>query len=578
MEGDKYEMKKVIQNSAILLLILSGINNLLLALPLRYNPHINQRITKAMDPNFIVVHHMFSFLVGCIMLILAFRLYKRVRVAWMIEVITLTISIVLKTLQYHRLFIPIIGLEILVLLILLIGYRDFSRKADRITVRKALCIIGISFFLVLLNACVALFIMKKDILDIKNILDALICSVQLLIFMDKNILHITGGLAAVYADAIIVVNWICIMASVVLLLKPLIYNPISSKWDKEKVRGLVMAYGQNPMAYLALEDDKKYFFGAEVKGVCAYEIVGSVFVVCGDMICAKEDGFAFLNEVLAFCHQNGYEMVFLNVTDYFMDLYKLAGFSAIKYGEDACFNLEAYNLKGGKVAKVRAAINHANKTGIAVKEYKPLQGRNKEIEQQISEITEEWLAHKGNDEMHFMLGGTGLENPMDRRYFYAVDAQGKMVGYVVFLPYLSGKGYLADVTRRKNDAIQGVLEKIIYEAFMTMKEEGATWGNLGLSPLYHVAEQDKATITERLFNYIYENMNVSYSFKALHHAKEKYAPTHWIPRYLVYTPAPFSLNYAYAMVSVQVGRQLPKMVIEEISKRSAIINKQVKNF
>lgn len=125
-----------------------------------------------------------------------------------------------------------------------------------------------------------------------------------------------------------------------------------------------------------------------------------------------------------------------------------------------------------------------------------------------------------------------------------------MLGFVVFLPYLNG--YLADVTRRKNDAPQGVLEKIIYEAFMQFKEEGVAWGNMGLSPLYNVADHDKSTMTEKLFNYIYENLNNGYGFKQLHHAKEKYAPTHWIPRYLAYYPYPFSPKFAYALVRCQI--------------------------
>jgi phosphatidylglycerol lysyltransferase len=356
-------------------------------------------------------------------------------------------------------------------------------------------------------------------------------------------------------------------ASAFLLLKPLVYNPIQSKYDKERVQNLVMSFGQNPMAYLSLENDKKYFFGKTVEGVCSYQVAGNVFAVCGDMICDEKDGFIFLNEILAFCKQNGYDIIFLNITDAFIELYKMAGFGVAKYGEDACFKLSEYNLEGGRVAKVRAAINHANKAGIRVIEYKPQEAKDYNIENQISDITKEWLQNKGGDEMGFMLGGTGIEDPLDRRYFYAVDTEGRMLGFVVFLPYLSGKGYLADVTRRRNDAPQGVLEKIIYDAFMHMRDEGVVWGNIGLSPLYNVAEDDRTTIPEKLFNYIYENMNNSYHFKALHHAKKKYAPTGWQPRYLAYRPRPFSPGFAYALLRVQVGKGITKIVFSEFGRK-----------
>jgi phosphatidylglycerol lysyltransferase len=326
------------------------------------------------------------------------------------------------------------------------------------------------------------------------------------------------------------------------------------------------------MAYLSLENDKKYFFGSQVNGVCSYQVAANVFVVCGDMICSEKDGFSFLGEIIHYCKQNGYTMLFLNVTDTFLKLYKMANFGVLKYGEDACFDLESYNLTGGKVAKVRAAINHATKSGITVHEYKPLVQKDIKIEEQIQDISKEWLENKKSDEMGFMLGGMGLSDPLDRRYFYAVNDEGYMYGFVVFLPYMTQKAYLADVTRRRTKAPQGILEKIIYEGFMVFKEEGAKWGNMGLSPLYHIAEGDHSTMSAKLFDYIYEHMDQGYDFKALHHAKEKYAPTHWIPRYIAYNPMPFTPTLAYAMVRVQMKKGLLKMAFSEFRKKEVDSN------
>lgn len=558
--------KKANQNIAIFLIVIIGIKNLFSALPFKFTK-IFIKFYDILDPHTIQLHSILSFLLGVLMLLLAHRLYKRVRMAWVIQIITLTISTILQAIRYHSLTLPIVFIELYVVVVLGLSYKDFSRKADRITVIKALGFIGVSIVLVLVNASIGMLLMKSHFNSVHDIFDAVEYSVKLLVFMDTDVLSISGKIGQIYADSLIFINWTCIISSLFLLLKPLIYNPIISKHDKDKVRHLVMSFGQNPMAYLSLENDKKHFFGSHSEGVCSYQVVSNVFVVCGDIICDEKDSFAFLNEIMEFCNQNGYDIIFLNVTDSFLSLYKMAGFGVIKYGEDACFKLADYNLAGGRVAKVRAAINHANKAGITVTEYKPLESKDSNIEHQFTDISKEWFEHKNSEEMVFMIGGMGLNNPLDRRYFYASDVDGKILGFVVFLPYLSGKGYLADVTRRRNDAPQGVLEKIIYDAFMQMKSEGVVWGNMGLSPLYNVAEGDKATITAKLFNYIYENINKSYDFKALHHAKEKYAPTEWQPRYLAYNPRPFSPNFAYAMVRVQVGKALTKMVISELNKK-----------
>ena len=254
-------------------------------------------------------------------------------------------------------------------------------------------------------------------------------------------------------------NWFFIIFAAFLILKPLVYNPIISRFDLEKARKLILAYGQNPASYLALENDKKYFFGSSVEGVAAFTVVDNVAVCCGDIICDQKDSLLFISEFMSFCRRNGWDITLINVTDKFLPLYKEAGFGFVKYGEDAMFELANYNLQGGKVAKVRAAINHASNIGITVREYKPNEKKDFKLEHEINEVSNLWLASKKGPELAFMLGNVNLSNPMDRRYFIAADSNDKLMGFVIFYPFNSGEGYMADVTRRLPDAPQGVLEK-----------------------------------------------------------------------------------------------------------------------
>lgn len=559
--------KKTIQNVAIFLLYFIGVKNIIVSLPVKAFKNF-KHFYHIINPQVATVNGIVTFLMGFLMILLAYRLYKRVRMAWIIEVISLIISIFIQIQTLHLIKVPIIIIEAAVLLILICSYKDFSRKSDRITVKRAIILAICSFILLIVNAAIGLYLVKADIENIKTLYDAFISSISLLVFMDTSTIITHSRIGSIYVNVLIVLNWTCIILSTLMILKPLVYNRISDSRDKEKVRKLVLKYGQNAMAYLSLEDDKKYFFSTSVEGVCSYTIVGNVLVCCGDIICDYDDGFVFLSELMKFCKQNGLDIMMLNVTEYFLELYKLAGFGAVKYGEDACFQLSEYNLVGGKVAKVRAAINHATKSGIEIFEYNPTIKKDLFIEEQINEISKEWLNNKESSEMSFMLGGTGLDDPMDRRYFYAKDRESNILGFVVFLPYLMGKAYLADVTRRRNNAPQGVLEKIIYEGFMKMKDEGIEWGNMGLSPLYNVTDGEKSLITEKLFNCIYENMNNSYGFKALHHSKKKYAPTDWQSRYLVYNPKPFSIQYAYAIIKSQNPKGIKDLILSEIKKKN----------
>jgi phosphatidylglycerol lysyltransferase len=561
----KLQHRKTIQNIAVYLLVLIAVKNLLEALPLHAVQALARFYSLHIDPHAAVLSHSLSFVTGLLMLLLANRLYRRIRLAWVAEIVLISITVALQLVRYHRFTMPIVVLELFVLIVLCLSFADFTRRVDRLTLRHALSFIAASAAIVLLNATIGVFIMKQHYSNIHDFWDSLWGSVKLLVLLDTSSLQAATKAGRLYAVSLMVINWACMIIGVFLLLKPLVVNPIMTKLDRERVRKLVLSFGQNPMSYLALEDDKKYFFGRRIEGVAAYTVVNDVFVICGDMICSEADSFAFLSEILSYCRQNAYNVLVLMMNDSFRTLYQTAGFGIVKLGEECCFRLSDYSLAGGRAAKVRAAINHATKAGLTVHEYKPLQGRSADIERQFGEISAEWMKSKGGYTLRFTVGSVGLGDPMDRRYFYAADADGKIYGFIVFLPYTGG--YLADVTRRRGDAIQGVLEKIIFEAFMQFKAEGVTWGNMGLSPLYNVADSDKAKMTERLFDFIYDNLNKSYGFRNLHHAKEKYGPTDWIPRYMAYYPKPFGPKLAYAIVRCQIKEGIPQLLLSQVLKK-----------
>jgi len=329
--------------------------------------------------------------------------------------------------------------------------------------------------------------------------------------------------------------------------------------EKAHIRTLVLRHGQNPCSYLALENDKIIYFGKEVDGVIAYGIVGNVITVCADPICAPEDFVCFLAEFKAFCAECSYECIFLGTTSLFLKEYEMLGYSHVKSGEEAVFELADYQLAGGKMAKLRTLINHANKE-VTTHEYKPLEKKDSEIEKGIGAVSEAWLEGKKSSQLGFSVGGVSLDDPMDRRYFYAADAEGKIVAFNVFLPYASIAengltsmgGYMADVTRRIPHAPGGVTEKLIYDGFMAFKDEGSKLGSMGQAPLANVHEEGvRDNMTVKIIEFIYENCNKFYGFKDLHKAKEKYSPTIWAPGYFVFSTKNITPEMVFASIKIQ---------------------------
>jgi len=324
--------------------------------------------------------------------------------------------------------------------------------------------------------------------------------------------------------------------------------------ELERARGLVLKYGQNSISYLTLENDKTLFFSEKIEGVIPFGVVGDVIIVCGDPVCAPEDFKTFLQEFNDFCENNLYYSVFLGTTAAFVKEYEAMGYKHVKAGDEARFDLDEYKISGGKMQKLRANVNHANKAGLVLHEYKPNECRDVDIEKGIDAVSKAWLGDKKSGELGFGVGGVNLKNPLDRRYFYLTDEAGTIVAFNVFLPFMcpSGKGYLADVTRRLHDAPGGATEKINFDAFMIFHGEGTKWGSLGLSPLANVHEDGvKDDLAVKLLEFIYEHGNSFYGFKDLHHAKDKYKPTDWVPSYIVYSTKHLTAEVVYAIIKIQ---------------------------
>jgi phosphatidylglycerol lysyltransferase len=275
-------------------------------------------------------------------------------------------------------------------------------------------------------------------------------------------------------------------------------------------------------------------------------------VVNGDPVCAPEDFPAVLAEFREFCRRSSHELIFMSVTDRFLEVYRAQGFAAAKSGEEAWFDLQTYDLAGKKGAKMRMNIHHAARAGLTVREYRPLEHRDPGVERAMNDISREWLQGKKSGLLTFTIGSVGLERPLDKRYFYACGPDGRICAFNVYCPYGGGTGYMADITRRSPDAPGGATELITYEAMQVFRQEGIRTLSLGLAPLANLVQEDqRPSGAEKLLNFVYEHLNACYDFKSLYRAKESYSPTEWAPEYFAWTPRIPSPGMLYAVVRIQ---------------------------
>ncbi len=323
---------------------------------------------------------------------------------------------------------------------------------------------------------------------------------------------------------------------------------------RDELRALVQKYGYNSSSYTLLEGPKSYFTTPAVEGFIAYQISVGVAVIGGDPVCAPELAATLLREFREAMRPR--PVCAYQVSPHLLPAFRAAGFDDAQVGVEAVFDLEKFTLAGGKLELVRAATNKARREGVVVSEHHPFMPNAETdlLNGEIRAVSAEWLAMRGDHEMGFLLGGLGLTQPSDKRYFLARSGagHGRVEGFVVCEPIYGRNGYYLDVTRRRPDAIRGTMELLTAGICQKLRSEGYAMASMGLAPLARLDDPDLARHPHlaRFLRLVYEKFSKLYDFRHLHRYKAKYHPHGWERRYLCFTPR-LSLRMCYALLQVR---------------------------
>src|SRR5689334_6360722 len=314
----------------------------------------------------------------------------------------------------------------------------------------------------------------------------------------------------------------------------------------------VRRYGTNSNSYVLLEGPKSYFTSPDVEGFLAYQISAGIALIAGDPVCAPGDARRLIH---AFSSAVMRPVGAYQVSPEILTAFRQEGFADVQIGKEAVFNLDQFTLCGGKMELVRAATNKARRAGVVISEHDPFAFGADTLNEELREISREWLKAKGNRELGFVLGSLGLEQPSAKRYFLARSnhGTGRIEGFIVCEPIFGRSGYYLDVTRRRPDAIRGTMELLTAEILRLLREEGYEMASMGVAPLALLDDPDLADhpLVAKLMRFVYQRVNTNYDFKQLYRYKAKYHPHNWEPRYFCFNQRRLSLNMLYALIQVR---------------------------
>ncbi|MGW6568402.1 bifunctional lysylphosphatidylglycerol flippase/synthetase MprF [Streptomyces sp. NPDC054975] len=303
----------------------------------------------------------------------------------------------------------------------------------------------------------------------------------------------------------------------------------------ESVLKSIRDFGDNPSAFLAVNEGNEYFQGSG-EGVITYRRAGRYFIQFGGAFAEEEQQRRLLEEFQEYARAQRRKIVGIQLQQTDVGLFAAAGFTVNQVGSSYSVHLPEFTLRGSKFVKLRNKISRAKRSGVEVREL-PYDG---EIRNQVDSIDRDWLRSKGRHvkEIEFLVGQVGGPAQEHRRLFVGLVEE-RPVAYISYSPaYGSRPGWLHDLSRRLPDVMPGVMEAINAAAIERFVEEGAEWLHFGFTPFTGLDPAceipGNSPLTGKFMRLLADKGGSVYPAATQLAYKEKWAPHLVLPEYLAF--------------------------------------------
>jgi lysylphosphatidylglycerol synthetase-like protein (DUF2156 family)/membrane protein DedA with SNARE-associated domain len=443
------------------------------------------------------------------------NLARRKELAGWVAAAALAVSVASQIGPHFELQRSIVAIALLVYLV--IFRRRFSAQSDPATLRRAL----------VMAPTLALLIVAYGYLGLRTLephfqwppgTTPLTEAIRGGLFVTQQKLRPLDAQAARFLGSLLVAGWVARLYVLVLLLRPVVLRDRleAPPEDEERIR---RAHGRRPLSAFALRPDKHHLLVAEGRGLVAYVVRNAVAVACGGPLCAPEDLEASVRDFVQHSRKHGWSPCLYAVPGDDLPSYAAARLKSLRIGDEGMLGPRA--ASPGPDPAPDAA-------GLEVWRYDRAAQVDTVLDEQIAEVSDEWLAEREIGELHFTFGSLDLEELGSQSVFVYGKRGGRLEAFCTWLPYANGTGRILNLLRRRRDAQAGSRERVLSRALDQLPSE-VSEVSLGLVPLSAAAESR----TEAGPFGLASRLGSIYRYDDLFPLKAGLAPR-WEPRHLVY--------------------------------------------
>lgn len=493
--------------------------------------------------------HVFAALSGFFLLTLATNLWRRKRMAWLLTIALLIISIVSHLIKGLDIEESLLALVLLVQLIVLRS--QFTARSDRPSMARGVRVL-IGALLFTLAYGTAGFYFLDRYYQINFDLPQAIAQTWAMFFVEDNAgLQPTKHFGAFFADSIYIVGAVTLLYALGMLMHPILFraSPAIAE-ERKRAKALVETYGCSSLARFALLEDKSYYFSPSGQTVIAYVAKGRGAIALGDPIGARSDRKESILGFQKFCQENDWYPAFYQTLPDDIPLYRSLGLKAIKIGEEGIVNLQTFNLEGKRAKNQRNTLNKLKKLGYEVKFYTP--PIEETLLKQLRIVSDEWLTLVQGSEKKFSLGWFHEAYLRDCEIAVVHNPEGDVLAFANIVPEYQRNEITIDLMRYRRGIEPNTMEFLFLSMFQYFKAQDYEGFNLGLSVFSGLGETQTSPRLERVLSYLSLHLSRFYDFQGLRFFKEKFQPD-WEPRYWVYPSTAALPSVVVALVRADSG-------------------------
>ncbi|WP_414513528.1 phosphatidylglycerol lysyltransferase domain-containing protein [Nostoc sp. PCC 9305] len=495
--------------------------------------------------------HIFAALTGFVLLTLATNLLRRKRIAWLLTIALLVISIcshLLKGLDYEE------SLLSGVLLVQLIWMRHFfTAQSDRPSIARGVRVLIGALLFTLAYGTIGFYLLDGKFSENFNWREAIVQTLAMFFTEDNWGLQPKSRFGEFFANSIYIIAAGTITYAIVMLLQPVFWRNLATTNEQRRVKEIVEQYGCSSLAALTLLNDKSYYFSPSGNSVIAYVPKGRGAIALGDPIGPIEDRKETIIAFQQFCQRNDWYPGFYQTMPDDVELYKSLGFKVLKIGEEAIVDLKSFTLQGKAGKNFRPSISRLTKLGYQIDFYQPPIAND--LLHRLKPVSDEWLKMVQGSEKQFSLGWFDEAYLRECEIAVVHNPEGQISAFANIIREYQLNEATIDMMRHRSSLENGTMDFLFISLLQHFKEGGYDSFNFGLSALAGVGDNPESRRLEKVLHYLYEHLNRFYNFKGLHAYKDKFRPR-WEPRYLVYPSLTALPDVVVALIRADSGDRL----------------------